>query len=48
MKNHLQAASLIIVWVFILLGCAGRPEDGVVTKETVLNSATGVVDMPHV
>lgn len=48
MKNHLQAASLIVVWALISVGCAGRPEDGVIKTETVLNSATGVVDMPHV
>ena len=47
MKNHLKSVFLIAVALLCLLGCAGKPEDGVIKQETVLNNSTGEVDLPH-
>lgn len=45
--NALKSVFLIGISLLLLSGCAGRPEDGVIKEDTVLNNMTGKVDLPH-
>jgi pimeloyl-ACP methyl ester carboxylesterase len=47
MTINFKTSFIIFLGLLFLFGCTSRSEDGVTKKETVLNSTTGVADMPH-